>query len=1239
MIAKPQAVPSISFFPTDSDTAINPVGWVYEICPRSAALPGNQCPVGTPTVSGYGGVRLALRKGDTLKIRLVNRLPTLDPIKVTHSADAGGANLPLNLTNLHTHGLVVPARAPTLADPTFGDFVFVEIYNPANGTPQPQGTHQHGSVVNDYADYRIDIPANHPSGAFWFHPHIHGLTLNQLSSGLSGIISVGSAGDYAFGDVLGTPFPESAVRHLILKDMQVIAANTVQQFANGISPSVNGEVLNQQDAQFCNQNGGEEPPRMGSCPGRNGGEDDDLRGALSSSNFRAEEEFSGGVYPGGRWFFTVSGQKYPTIEMTNPDGELWRFTNAAGNVTYNIQLTNDADLKPIMMQLVSVDGVSINVPSNTPLGTQVQLGGARFSVVACPANSGRGVSSAPVCIDQFAMMPSSRAEVWVTYRDSSGNIVTPPTGATGTLKTTGIMTGPAGDTWPAVDLATIKFAQTGPRRLTASALDIRGDARTANLPKGVFAAVVPNATPSPLPAACKPLVAGHRRRIFFGLVDTNNSAVFGLGYEEVDGSGVVVAGTQVPVSTFDPSMITVCLPLGPGQLPVHEIWEVVNLATENHNFHIHQTKFRLVQDGATTGSPFARVLDTAIGAGIMEDNMPLPAAIANISDIADLQGGYCTIEQWRGGQCTSPPLVVDIPFSQLGEFVYHCHISAHSDGGMMAKIRVVPWAGATPVLMVDPTDNIASSGNQGGPFSPSSFQYQLQSSTGSVDYSVSGVPIWLTASSTAGTVTASPTTITFTVNSNADSQLGGVYNATIVFTDTTNNTIVQSTSATLTVTAPQTLLVSSAINIFSSGNQGGPFSPSTFQYQLAASSGSINYSISGLPAWLNASATSGTLTTSPAAVTFTVNSNANNLSTGTYNAVVGFANTTNGRGNQSRIAALMVNSDSGGNAYSKTHVSARNGTDAGNCPVAAPCATLNYALSVTGAGGEVTILDGRAFGPVVLTQAVAINGSPSEFAQIVADPSAQVGCVSGTAGSCSANNGYAVEIAAGTTDVIKLGNLSMQMGSSGGIGALKLTSGGQIEVTNDVFRGDNAATTPIILMAPNASSTLSEVYFSNSDIGFNNSGNANAGAVLVQPQGTNSLKLHFNHVEVHNASYGIDTDGSFLSGPSALAASFISESEFFSFPNAAVNAFSTSGTGTVNAVLDFTRILNAGVALKANGPQSFVIVTNNTVGGNTIGVQQQNGATVITSHNSTITGNGPSNNQNVGGALTPVPLQ
>jgi FtsP/CotA-like multicopper oxidase with cupredoxin domain len=685
MIAKPQAVPSISYF-VPNTPAIHPVGWVYEICPRSAALPGNLCPAGAPTVADYGGVRLALQKGDALKIRLVNRLPLLRPVKVYHSIDPGGDNLPLNLTNLHTHGMVVEARAPTLSEPTWGDNIFVQIYNSANGTPVPLQTHQHGSIVKDYADYRIDIPANHPSGAFWFHPHIHGLSLNQVTSGLAGIISVGSAGDYAFGDLSGAQFPESSVRHLILKDMQVMAANPVQKFANGTSPTFNGEVLNQQAALFCNQSRGEDPPRLGSCPGVGG-----LRSMrISSSGSNAPPpEFSGGDYVGGQWFFTVSGEVYPTIHMTEPDGELWRLTSASPSLTYDLKLINDATFTPMIMQLISVDGVSINIPPETPPGTLVKLGGARFNVVTCPANSSGHLGTTPVCIDEFAMMPSSRAELWVTYRDSSGNVVTPPAGATATFKMVGITTGPVGDLWPQIDLATVRFEQSGPRRLTASALDVRGDARTANLPKGIFGAPVPYAKAGPVPAGCRPLAAGHRRRIFFGFPDVSNSSIFGLGYEEVDGNGAVVAGTQIPITDFNPSTNSICVPLGPWQTPVHEIWEIINLATENHNFHIHQTKFRVIQDGATPGSLLAAA-NSPDGPGIMEDNIPLPVAIANIAEVGDLQSGYCTIAQWRSGQCTSVPVVIDIPFSQLGEFVYHCHILTHEDGGMMAKIQVVP---------------------------------------------------------------------------------------------------------------------------------------------------------------------------------------------------------------------------------------------------------------------------------------------------------------------------------------------------------------------------------------------------------------------------------------------------------------------------------------------------------------------------------------------------------------------
>ena len=190
------------------------------------------------------------------------------------------------------------------------------------------------SIVRDYADYRIDIPANHPSGSFWFHPHIHGLALNQVSSGLAGIISVGSAGDYALGDLSETPLPESNVRHLILKDMQVLASEPALPFANGNAAVADGEVLNQQASPFCNQVPlAGELPRFGRCAAQI------LRSPISKPTWGS----GSGNFPGGVWYFTVNGQQYPTINVTEADGELWRLTNASGAVTYDLQLLNNSN--------------------------------------------------------------------------------------------------------------------------------------------------------------------------------------------------------------------------------------------------------------------------------------------------------------------------------------------------------------------------------------------------------------------------------------------------------------------------------------------------------------------------------------------------------------------------------------------------------------------------------------------------------------------------------------------------------------------------------------------------------------------------------------------------------------------------------------------------------------------------------------------------------------------------------
>ena len=668
---------------------INPVGWVYEICYRSESL-NDRCLVSVTSSSEFGGTRLALQPGDTLKVRLVNKLPPQDSAKVEHywdnnletpTPDPDGINLPLSPTNLHTHGLVVQARHATLSDPTWGDNIYVTLYNPANGMPTEQMA-GHGAVVTSgVLDYVIDIPPNEPSGADWYHPHVHGITADSLTMGLSGIITIGTSGRYVSDGK--TPFPESQVRHLILKDMQVLAAGTIE-YDQGLSSTPlsvsNGEVLDdQQDPQFCAQYpASAADKRQGSCPGA-----DNTAGG-------------GNNYTNGTWYFPVSGVVYPTIAVNKPMGELWSITNAGASASYKLELNNNNGNYAMLMQLIGLDGVSVHIPAGTSLADKIALAGARATVVPCPGKTPAGYPE-PVCIKDIVMLPGSRAEVWVTYRDATGKIVNPPPGASATLRTIGITTGDAGvgDPWPAIGLADVTFKGTYTNPALVS-LKLAGEALAANGPQGIFWARVPYAKAAPLPPKCAALAAGHHRRIFFGLVNTDNSDIFGLGYEEIDEHGAVVRGTAQPITAFDPMNSFICLPLGAGQMPVREAWELVNLATENHNFHIHQTKFRAVDPtlASNSNSPMAKTLNAAVGPGVMEDEATLQIAHASNPQVAQIiankQNGYCTIADWHSGRCINTPALVEIPFAETGDFVYHCHILEHEDAGMMAKIQVVP---------------------------------------------------------------------------------------------------------------------------------------------------------------------------------------------------------------------------------------------------------------------------------------------------------------------------------------------------------------------------------------------------------------------------------------------------------------------------------------------------------------------------------------------------------------------
>jgi FtsP/CotA-like multicopper oxidase with cupredoxin domain len=160
------------------------------------------------TAYGYNGSlpgpTLRLRPGDRLQVRLVNRL------------DAA--------TNLHLHGLVVSPEGN-------GDNVFVTV--------QPGASF-------DY-DYRL--PADHPPGVYWYHPHHHGMVADQVFGGLYGAIVVEDLEE----------LPIIRERVLLVSDITLDGAGRLRQ------PSTMARVLGR-EGELVLVNG-QAPPTFTARPG------------------------------------------------------------------------------------------------------------------------------------------------------------------------------------------------------------------------------------------------------------------------------------------------------------------------------------------------------------------------------------------------------------------------------------------------------------------------------------------------------------------------------------------------------------------------------------------------------------------------------------------------------------------------------------------------------------------------------------------------------------------------------------------------------------------------------------------------------------------------------------------------------------------------------------------------------------------------------------------------------------
>jgi FtsP/CotA-like multicopper oxidase with cupredoxin domain len=103
-------------------------------------------------------------------------------------------------TNLHTHGFIVsPNNAPGTPESPIGDNVFVDIKGAGTDAP---GHHAPGPGdvpvlhFDKVATAFIEVPADHPKGLYWYHPHPHGISDPQMIGGMSGLITIGQASDY-----------------------------------------------------------------------------------------------------------------------------------------------------------------------------------------------------------------------------------------------------------------------------------------------------------------------------------------------------------------------------------------------------------------------------------------------------------------------------------------------------------------------------------------------------------------------------------------------------------------------------------------------------------------------------------------------------------------------------------------------------------------------------------------------------------------------------------------------------------------------------------------------------------------------------------------------------------------------------------------------------------------------------------------------------------------------------------
>lgn len=599
--------------------------------------------------SNYPGPTLHVQPGDRLVIRMENNLrgltipDFLDPMTVPAGQPipaypARGESAPINL---HTHGLHVSPKGNA-------DNVLLDI--PAGG-------------ANVY-EYRI--PADHPQGLYWYHPHRHMETDGQVDSGLAGMLIVGRAdGNLPLVTENSLPVRTMALQNNFVFNRQggghALNRADWPQYVSTLVPPRGDELS---DGTYRPSLA---PVNFTDSPVGTTFATSWFAGPLTPKDKRGNlqivpqnlQTFTSATDPSANQLvnrslpdaqrdvqFTVNGQFQPSIAARPGQTEIWVLANITAHAFMNVAVRETATGKLTQLRVVGVDGdpmTAVHVPPSNGGTTLLIPPAQRYAIaVTMPARGGLQLEMPPVQgVEAGYTQPISLPGIKYTANGTDH-----PAAVLGTIS---------------MDLSDISWNDgflTFPTQKMLSMDPVEGTAT---------------------PVAFEP---GQKLGGSGEFVDTATMPVAVERKFTITGAFNNKQANDQYKRSFFYNFNDYTWPNGPlvqPRLGTVEEWEFISAHHDQHPTHIHVNDFQVMKtvnpvQGITTG-----VQDWA------QDTFQIPGLLPDPAN-PDGYGGNTFGKQTLNGAATVRTRFDDF----TGTYVMHCHRLNHEDNGLMMTVNVLP---------------------------------------------------------------------------------------------------------------------------------------------------------------------------------------------------------------------------------------------------------------------------------------------------------------------------------------------------------------------------------------------------------------------------------------------------------------------------------------------------------------------------------------------------------------------